>query len=213
MSKKYLSNLKELKTGKDWVWVARTPSNKYIKDYKVVDPKSHKYNKNKKEKDQETINSVLAVPATGKDDKEAYNTFIELLKTEKGFSDTQIKKLTIDCIPSKELKNIKEQKQLRLDSDEETINLASSITDYLSQDKNYILDQSVDTIDVYLENYNNPILLCEVLFWNKEYLIFVPDHEYYYIGRTLEEFEKDFKEIDKQFEYDSFFGNFDFSCF
>lgn len=208
MSKKYLSNLKELKTGKDWVWIAKTPSNKYIKDYKVVDPKSHKYNKNKKEKDQETVNSVLAVSATGKDDKEAYNNFIELLKNEKGFSDAQIKKLTIDCIPSKDLKNIKEQKQLRLDSDEKTINLASSIIHYLSQDSNYTLDQSIDTIDVYLKNYNNPILLCEVLFWNKEYLIFNPDHEYYYIGKDLEEFEKDFKETCTQFDYDSFWGVF-----
>lgn len=188
-----MNNLKELKTGLDWRWVAKTPNGKYIKDWQVADLKSHRYDKTKKEKDQDTINGILTIPAYGKEDKEAYNKFIDLLKTKKNFSDIQIQRLNISCVPLKSLKNIKEQKQLRLDIDEDTANLASDIIYYFEQLGDFQLKQNIDTIDVF--DSNNKEQICEILFWNKKYSIFVDDCQYYYIGRTLKEFEKDFDEI------------------
>lgn len=88
---------------------------------------------------------------------------------------------------------VQEQKQPRLDIDDYTINLASSIVYYFEQTKDFLIKQSIDTISIYDRNTED--VICEVLFWNKKYTIFTVDSEYYYIGRTLEEFKKDFVEI------------------
>lgn len=209
----YKSIIKELNTGKDWVWIAKTPNNKYIKDFVTLSLKSQKCDKAKKEKDQETVNSILAVSATGKDDKKAYNDFLKLLKTKKGFSDKQIEKLDIVCIPLKDLKSIaenklQEQKQLRLDVDDYTANLASGIVHSFEWNDDFVLKQSIDTVNVHDKITED--IICEILFWNKKYTIFTVDSDYYYIGKSVEEFEKDFSEVYENYLYEMYNYTFDY---
>lgn len=205
-----MRKIKEFETKKHYFWIALTLSGKPVRDYSsILDTKSINYTK----KDQENIKNIIAVSATSDKDLTALNYLKIELKNKKNYTDDIINKLTFRCIKEDQLNKLIEQKQLRLDTDENTANLASNIIHYLTQDDDYLLTQNIDSIDIYQKNYGNPIILCEVLFWNKEYTIFTTSTEYYYIGRTLEDFEKDFEDICREFENDAFWGKDDLSVF
>lgn len=200
------NNLKEVLTGKNYYWIAKTKSGMILMRNGTIDLKSFRKDKEKKIQ----VEDFFTVASTGKEDMEALQRLKNDLKKSKGFSDNQINRLTFECIPKKELNGkptvkenlnkILEQKQLRLDIDDNTANLACDILYYFEQIGEFQLKESLDTIDIF--DPNNEEQICQILFWNKKYSIFVPDSSYYYIGRTLEEFEKDFDEIYENYAKD-----------